>query len=149
MEKDIIFVSKDTVSIATDKMQLRNLRANALRLGEDELAKACLSRLIQLSGEGQDTALARRVYEAIGAYEEMLYQSEGRVLRASHERRNLANKGAHQALIEWIKSRHKSAGFDMLLAKGLEHYTMEAIIEDFPDDFDEAIMKAAQKKLYG
>ena len=59
MEKDVIFVSKDTVSIATDKIQLRNLRANALRLGEDELAKACLRRLIQLAGEGQDTALAR------------------------------------------------------------------------------------------
>lgn len=131
----------------TDREHVRNLLANAERLGEIDLAKACQRRLFKLSGMDFDDPLERRFWEIIAAFEEFRTQANGRTTKANRTRQKVNKAGIIKTVEDLMVQAQPSDGFKQLVAAGLSEFVFEHMVIEFPDRFSDKAVVAARRRL--
>ena len=119
----------------TDPKKVQQLMANAARLGETDLVRACQRRLYELGGRDYEDPILRRLWQAVTAYEETLRQKHGKSQRASYTRRKISEKGPITTLSDWALDKKVTPGFEALLHAGMAEFTGEYVILEFAGSF--------------
>src|SRR5947208_15222282 len=90
-----------TISEYSNPVELRQLMANATRLGYEKTYWEAFSRLCVISGRDEPDPLVRDFYSTLTAYEELLTIKNRRKTLASRTRQKLARKGVIGCLEDW------------------------------------------------
>lgn len=128
----------------------RRVMERALSKGDVELYQGAFRRLCSLTGAAHDDPadpLVRAAWEAVAAYEQILYQKHGRSQPASRTRQKIKTKGVYQALLEWGKLRGDRPGFKALIDAGLPEFTFEAVILRFAHRFPTDVVESCRLTL--
>ena len=141
------FVTKDNVNEATDVAKIRRLMANAERLGEVELVVKCKQRIFELAGGDGNSDIEKRLFQALAAYEEILFEKHGKAVKANYTKRKIRDKGVIKTLTDWALDTKVTPGFEALVSQGLEDFTGEKIVIDFADEFPNEVVDAAKRKF--
>jgi hypothetical protein len=138
---------KKPISGYTDPKDLRNLMANAKRLGHEIIWRDAFRRLCVLEGLNYDDPLEQDFYTMLTAYEELLAVKNGKRQPAIRTRQKLKNKGVLQCLEDWATSANETQGFQMLVENGLAELTGEALVLKHRSRFSERTVEAVRKRL--
>jgi hypothetical protein len=130
----------------TDPTELRQLMANARRLGNEAAYWEAFSRLCLISGKNEPDPLIRDFYTTLTAYEELLSQKNGRKTLANRTRQKLARKGVVRCLEDWAFQK-TSEGLQLLVSKGLHELTGEYLVVKYASRFSKEAVAAAKSKL--
>jgi hypothetical protein len=136
-----------TIAEYSDPVALRQLMANAKRLGREKEYWEAFSRLCVLSGREDRDSLVREFHSTLTAYEELLSEKNQKKTLASRTRQKLARKGVVQCLEDWA-SQKTSDGLELLVANGLFHLTAEYLVVKYAERFSTEAVSAAQSKLF-
>jgi hypothetical protein len=98
----------------SDPAALRQIMANAKRLGHDKTYWEVFSRLCVISDRGEPDSLVRDFYSTLAAYEELLTEKNGRKTLANRTRQKLQRKGVVQCLEDWATQK-TSEGLELLV----------------------------------
>ena len=150
-------VARDTSAIGRiaamdDPDKLRNLMANADRMGAASVSEAALRRLadVQIDADAHARgSVGHDFMTTINAYETVLRQDRGKAVRLTPTRQKVTRVGAVKALAGFAEATKDMRGFELLLERGLPDMTGEAVILRHPGDFDEATRDAAATRLTG
>jgi hypothetical protein len=144
------------VDAMDDPGKLRNLMANADRMGVPAVRDAAFRRLalVQAAGAPRDGgaepgSVAHDFWRTIFAFEQLLLEERGKTIRLSRTRQKIARVGEARTLADFAEATKETRGFEMLMARGLPEMTGEAIILRHPEDFDEDTRAAAAARLEG
>lgn len=131
----------------TDPKRVQQLMANADRLGETSLVRACQRRLYELGGMDYEDPITRRLWQAVTAYEETLRRKHGKSQRAGYTRRKIADKGPVVTLSDWALDKKVTPGFEALLEAGMAEFTGEYVVIEFARSFQPHVVAAARARL--
>ncbi len=131
----------------TDVEALRRLLTNAAKRERPDIADACRRRIFELEGVAVEDPIERRLWEAVAAYEQILFETHGRRQRASYTRRKIAKKGAVATLTDWALDAKPTPGFEALSGTGMGRFTGEFVVVEFGDQFSAEAVSSARKKL--
>lgn len=131
----------------SDPILIRRLLANAEARGATDLVRQCQRRLYELGGIDYDDELARRLWQAVTAYEETLRAKHGRAQQAGYTRRKIAAKGVVATLTDWALHKGTTPGFDALVDNGMADFTGEYVVVQFADRFEPHVVAAARRRL--
>ena len=137
------------VSSMTDPDGLRNLMANAERLGVAPVREAAFQRLAFVQSEGEAGSLQNAIWQMIHAVEQIKREAAGKTIRLSYLRRDIQKRGEAGAIGKLVAKPGPSERFDELMARALPGYTAEAIVLAHPDEFDDDTRAAATARLQG
>jgi|AntRauMFilla1563_2_1112583.scaffolds.fasta_scaffold02928_3 hypothetical protein len=139
------------VEMMTDPDGLRNLMANAARMGVPPVIEAAFRRLalVQSEGEGDVGSVENATWQMIHAVEQIKREAAGKAIRLSYLRREIQKIGAAPAISKLVSKPGPSDRFDELMGRALPAYTAEAIVMAHPQDFDDATRTAAAARLEG
>jgi len=129
-----------------DPIELRQLMANAKRLGNERIYWEAFSRLCLISGKDDPDPLVRDFYSTLTAYEELLTVKNKKKTLANRTRQKLARKGVVQCLEDWATQR-TSEGLELLVSKGLFTLTGEYLVLKYASRFSPDAVAAARIKL--
>jgi hypothetical protein len=135
------------ISDYTSVTDLRQVIANAKRIGNKETETAAFKRICELEGRCYDDPLIRRFYEMLTAYEELLTQKNGRRTAAVRTRQKIKNKGEVVCLSDWAWGKQPTLGFQTLVENGLADLTAEYIVIEFAHRFPDVVVSSAEQKL--
>jgi len=130
----------------SDPAELRQVMANAKRLGNEGIYWEAFSRLCRISGRDEPDPLVRDFCSTLAAYEELLSLKNGRKTLANRTRQKLARKGVVKCLEDWA-FQPTSDGLELLVSKNLYHLTEEYLVLKYPERFSPGAVKAAHAKL--
>jgi hypothetical protein len=128
----------------------RRVMERANRQGRLEIYCAVFKRLCELVGHENDDPndpLKRRFHETLAAYEQLLTEKNNKNTPASRTRQKIANKGIPQSLIEWVRGKVETNGFNLLLEKGLPEHTAEYVVVQFEPRFPPDVVELARSRL--
>lgn len=131
----------------TDPTQLRNLMANARRLGRNDIVLQCQLRIAGLSGAKYDDELEREFWTAVSCAEEFKTAEKGKIIRLARTRQKHARVGTVQCLHDWAIDPKVTDGFLILLSAGRPELTGEAIVIRHPEQFGAEVVESAVAKL--
>lgn len=120
--------------------ELRQVRKNALRAGNQQVAQAALMQLAESEAAAHTDPLERKFWEATHLYEEI----SGRL--AMRSRQKVTRVGVRKTLADWVKQK-TSSGQERLFQLGRTDLLAEYIVLAFPDQFLTEIVEAAKAKL--
>lgn len=114
-----------------------------------DLVREARRRAVSLRADEHNASspVLRDIWEAVYAYEEVLYLEHKRRLKAAHTRRSIARRGALEAIEEIVKRQAVTEGFHRLRNAGLFDKTFEAVVLRHPTEFSEQAVEAAKAKL--
>ncbi len=135
------------VAEMTDADGLRNLMANAERLGVEPVRDAAFRRPAAVQSDGEEGSVENAVWQMIHAVEQIKREAAGKTIRLSYLRRDIQKVGEARAIGKIVAKPGPSERFDELMARSLPGYTAEAIVLSHPDDFDEDTRAAATARL--
>jgi hypothetical protein len=135
------------VAEMTDADGLRNLMANAERLGVEPVRDAAFRRLASVQSEGEEGTVQNAVWQMIHAIEQIKREAAGKTIRLSYLRRDIQKNGEASAIGKLVAKPGPSERFDELMARSLPGYTAEAIVLNHPQDFDDETRAAATARL--
>ena len=130
-----------------DVDKLRNLMANADRMGVAPVRDAAFRRLALVQTEGEPGTIEHDTLQTIHAYEQLVREELGKSKRLTRTRMKLTKSGAANALADLPATTADYAAFETLKARGLDDLTGEAVILRHPDAFDAETRDAAQARL--
>lgn len=139
----------ERVETMTDPEGLRNLMANAARLGVEPVRMAAFHRLARVQSEGERGTVENATWQMIHAVEQIKREATGKTIRLSYLRRDIQKVGEARAIGKIVVKPGPSERFEELMASSLPGYTAEAIVLTHPDDFDDATRAAATARLEG
>jgi hypothetical protein len=125
---------------------LRNILANANRLGDLEYAEMARARIDYLNS-GVREELRTEFKRIMTVYEEFLTEKNDRTKRATDTWRKAENKGEKQTMIDWARSKLPAEGFTALVKVGKIEDTAEYLIISFPNDFPSDVVQLAQRRI--
>jgi hypothetical protein len=128
----------------------RCVMERAKRQGRLEIYSAVFKRQCELVGHQNDDPndpLKRRFNETLAAYEQLLFEKNNRSTPASRTRQKIANKGILQSLIEWVRGKVETNGFNLLLEKGIPEHTAEYVVVQFEPRFPPDVVELARSRL--
>jgi len=135
------------VAEMTDAEGLRNLMANAERLGVEPVRDAAFRRLAAVQSDGEEGSVQNAVWQMIHAIEQIKREAAGKTIRLSYLRRDIQKVGEAAAIGKIVAKPGPSERFEELMARSLPGYTAEAIVLTHPDDFDDETRAAATARL--
>lgn len=135
------------VAEMTDPDGLRNMMANATRLGVEQVREAAFRRLAAVQSDGAEGTVENAVWQMIHAVEQIKREAAGKTIRLSYLRRDIEKVGEAAAIGKIVAKPGPSERFDELMARALPGYTAEAIVLSHPDDFDDETRAAATARL--
>ncbi|MGC2966080.1 hypothetical protein [Paraburkholderia aspalathi] len=114
-----------------------------------DLVREARRRAVSLRADEHNASspVLRDIWEAVYAYEEVLYLEHKRRLKAAHTRRSIARRGALEAIEEIVKRKAVTEGFHRLRNAGLFDKTFESVVLRHPTKFSEQAVEAAKAKL--
>lgn len=130
--------------------KLRNLMANAERMGVGAVGEAAFRRLALIQtedGDAEPGSLEHDFWQTIFAYEQLQREARGRAVRLTKTRTKLTKSGAVKALESFAEATEEMGGFATLTGRGWSDLTGEAVILRHPAEFDEATRDAATARL--
>lgn len=137
-----------------DPDKLRNLMANAGRMGVGAVEEAAFRRLALVQttvqteeGDAEPGSVEHDFWQTIFAHEQLLREERGRAVRLTKTRTKLTKSGAVKALETFAEATAEMGGFATLTGRGWSDMTGEAVILRHPSDFDEATRDAATARL--
>jgi hypothetical protein len=130
----------------SDSAELRQLMANAKRLGNEKAYWEAFSRLCVISGRDEPDPLIRDFYSTLTAYEELLTIKNRRKTLANRTRQKLARRGVIGCLEDWA-TQPTSEGLQLLVSKGLYNLTGEYLVIKYAGRFSSLAVNAANLKL--
>ncbi|WP_299812907.1 hypothetical protein [uncultured Jannaschia sp.] len=137
------------VGAMDDPGKIRNLIANADRMGVGNVRDAAFRRLATVLAEGEPGSVEHDFWQTIHAFEELLKDERGKTVRLSRTRQKIARVGERKTLADFAEATKETQGFELLMARHMPELTGEAIILRHPDDFDAATRDAATARLEG
>ncbi|MGB3408224.1 MAG: hypothetical protein WBA67_12100 [Jannaschia sp.] len=142
------------VDAMDDVDKLRNLMANADRMGVAPVRDAAFRRLALIqteatvdAAEQAPDAMERDFLRTIFAYEQLVREELGKAKRLTKTRMKMTKTGPVKALESFASVTDEYSAFKTLIARGLEDLTGEAVILRYPDAFDAATRDAATARL--
>jgi hypothetical protein len=138
--------TKKPVELETNIGAIRTIIKNAKRQGDDEMVARAEAHLAKFIGF-QDTILDNRFLECLRKYESILTEKNDRKTIAQRIRGAVSRNGVKQTMINLAKKAEPSFGFGKLIQAGEAKATIEYLITEMKDQFDDAILVAAHSKL--
>jgi len=135
------------VADMTDPDGLRNMMANAARLGVEPVRDAAFRRLAAVQSDGEAGTVQNAVWQMVHAIEQIKREASGKTIRLSLLRRDIQKVGEAAAIGKIVAKPGPSDRFDELMARALPDYTAEAIVLTHPDAFDVETRAAATARL--
>lgn len=126
---------------------LRQLMANAKKLGREDIVLDCQLRLSALAGAKYEDAIEREFWMAVTAAEEFKTAENGKTTRLSRTRQKYDRVGAITCIEDWASSDKVTDGFLILIRAGRPDLTAEAIAIRHSESFSSAAVASARKKL--
>ncbi|WP_143324130.1 hypothetical protein [Caulobacter sp. X] len=135
-----------------DAEKLRNLMANARRLGDETLYAQAFARLCAILPNGGsedllDDVLVQKFWKAVHAAEQIKSEQNGKTTRLSRTRQKVAKDGVVATMESMALKPKPSDGFTILVDYSLPHLVFEYIIAEHPDRFSAEARSAAHKRL--
>jgi len=140
------FAPKKCVEQETDIRAIRTIIKNAKRLGDNDVVARAETQLAKFIGF-QDNALDRRFLECLSKYELILTEKNDRKTIAQRIRGAVSRNGVKQTMIDLVKKSDPSFGFAQLIQAGEVKATIEFLITEMKDQFEDAILQTAHAKL--
>ncbi len=135
------------VAQCDDVNKLKSLIQNARDSSESAVANAALRKLISLVPSEQPGTVEHDFWQMIHVFEHVLTEERQKTTRLSRTRQKVKRVGVLQTLIDWALSDKETAGFKMLLDRGMADLTGEAIVLRHPGRFDPKVQAAARDRL--
>ncbi|WP_083591094.1 hypothetical protein [Aurantimonas sp. 22II-16-19i] len=135
------------INKASDPKVLRNLIANARRLGSERVMKAAFSRLCEVQPTALPGSLEHDVWQSIFALEEMISGERGKTVRLSRTRQKISRDGERRTVSDLALKATPSDGFYDLVQRGYPELTFEAVVLRHPQEFDDQTIAAARLRL--
>jgi hypothetical protein len=141
--------SKILASIAKcdDPKLLRTWIENAEKKKDPVIADAAFRRLVSLVPAEKKGTVEHDFWQSIHALEFVLSKEKGKTTRLSRTRQKINRVEVVQTLKDLALSKKPSAGFAMLIERGMPELTAEAVILRHPKTFDEEVCAAAHERL--
>ncbi len=130
-----------------DAAEVRQLMANAKRLGNMEVFWKAFRRVCEIEGSKFEDPLERDFYSTLAAYEEILSEKHGRKVLASRTRQKLKNKGYIACLEDWARNAKRTEGFSTLVQTGHLELTGEYLVLKYPQHFSKKAVENAEMVL--
>ncbi|RMD91429.1 MAG: hypothetical protein D6811_08945 [Alphaproteobacteria bacterium] len=130
-----------------DPERLRNMIANARRMGSSAVEKAAFERLCELLPEVAPGTVEHDVWKAIHALEEILKEERGKTVRLSRTRQKIQRDGEIKTVADLTLKPEPSQGFLDLAERDLLDLSFEAVVLHHPEAFDEEVVAAARARL--
>lgn len=113
------------------------------------IAREAQRRAIELRANTQNakSELETELWKALFAYEEILSEKNKRRTLAGRTRPMIKNYGIIGAAERVVNRSIEAMGYKVLVEKGLQDMTFEAVIVRFPEAFDKGIVKLCQERL--
>ncbi len=141
-ERILAFIAK-----SNDPAQLQTIIENAKAQKENGVALAAFRRLALVSPPHQPGTIDHDIWQTIFAFEHLLKEERGRTTLLARTRQKLNRVGVIATLMDWATAKQATAGFKMLLERGLPDLTGEAIVLRHPKLFPRATIDAARARL--
>lgn len=142
-----IAAALERVETADDPAALSAMMANAARLGAPAVRDAAFRRYVLVSAEGEPGTVAHDFWSAIHALEKTLSEERGKTTRLSRTRQKLARDGAVKTVSDLATAAQPSEGFAMLVDRGMDDLTAEAVALRHAADFAPEVLDAARARL--
>lgn len=130
-----------------DPDRLKQMAANAKRLGEDGLAWKCKARIAELAGFEHSDRLEREFWSAVSMAEQLKTEENGKTTKLTRTRQKYTRDGAKKCILDLALRGDFTEGFLVLYKNGFGHLTFEAAVLRNPDLFDDADIEAVRSKL--
>ena len=130
----------------TDR-ERETLIKNATRLGNAAVAEAAFRKRISLVPAERPGSVEHDFWQMVQAFEFTLSEERGKNTRLFRTRQKVAKAGVVQTLRDWAVGSQETAGFKMLLERGMPEFTGEAITLRHPEHFEPPVLEAAQQRL--
>ena len=127
--------------------ELESLIKNATRLGNAAVAEAAFRKRISLVPAERPGSVEHDFWQMVQAFEFTLSEERGKNTRLFRTRQKVAKAGVVQTLRDWAVGSQETAGFKMLLERGMPEFTGEAITLRHPEHFEPPVLEAAQQQL--
>ena len=134
------------IAVCKDAKQLRQIAANALRLGEQEVHRAACLRLYDILTSAKPDSLEYDVWRSIHALEDTLTTERGKTTRLARTRQKIDRDGEHKT-VEDIVLGKVSDGFRMLIDRAMAQLTFEWVVLRHINQFDHRVIAAATTRL--
>jgi len=130
-----------------DPQGLESLIRNATKLGNTVVAEAAFRKRISLVPAERPGTVEHDFWQTVHAFEYSLSEERGKTTRLSRTRQKVAQVGVVQTLRDWAAGAQETAGFKMLLERGMPEFTGEAITLRHPEHFEPKTLEAARRRL--
>jgi len=135
------------IAATEDPARIDALIANAKRLGAHRVLEAAMRRRAELSAEGEPGTIGNDFWRAVHTLEAALGEEKGRSARLTRTRQKIARVGEAATVADLASAPKPSAGFAMLVERGMWDLTAEAVVLRHPADFDAGTVAAARARL--
>jgi len=126
---------------------LESLIRNATKLGNTVVAEAAFRRRISLVPAERPGTVEHDFWQTVQAFEFSLSEERGKTTRLSRTRQKVAKVGVVETLRDWAAGAQETAGFKILLERGMPEFTGEAITLRHPEHFEPKTLEAARQRL--
>lgn len=127
--------------------ELESLIRNATKLGNKLVAEAAFRKRIALVPAERPGSVEHDFWQMVQAFEYALSEERGKNTRLSRTRLKVGKAGVVQTLRDWAVGSQETAGFKMLLERGMPEFTGEAVTLRHSDLFEPPVVEAAQQRL--
>jgi hypothetical protein len=113
------------------------------------LAREAQRRAIELRANAQNakSGVETELWKALFAYEEILSDKNKKKTLANRTRPMIKSYGIIGAAEKVVNRSIEAKGYKVLVEKGLQDMTFEAVIVRFPEAFAKGIVKLCQERL--
>jgi hypothetical protein len=147
MKTKSLNIKKLDLSIEWDATKLRNLMANAKKLGRDDVYFDAVRQIARIEGQNIADPLEADFAITMKALEEALTAESGQTKRLNRTRQKLKRAGVKQTLADLAVSPTPSLGFMKLVEFKMGDMSAEALILRYKSEFDDETVGAARKRL--
>lgn len=136
----------DFIAACSDAQKLDRMVVNARIRGSEVVEKAALLKLYSVMPSAEPGTLEHDVWQSVYALEGALKSERGKTTLLSRTRQKLAKDGELKTVGDLVMGK-PSAGFQMLLDRGMTELTFEAVALRHADRFGASVLSAARARL--